>query len=395
MMKYGDKSYLSRYDIAMWNQIRPLSGMRVVDLTNGLAGASATKMLAAYGAEVIKVENPDRGDMTRDLVPWVFEAFNGGKRSIVADYREIHGQDFVRRLAKTSDVLVQSLRPGALDGLGLDREALTAVNPRLIYASFSAFGSSGPNKHRRGVDSVVQGESGLASIQGRVVDNFAAIDAAAGLALAQGVLAALMLRERSGIVESVDVNLFETAVYLQSAQYAEFSVTGTTFDQKSFDQTFPIGGTYDASDGPIYIAAYWQRDWAALCDLIGRSELVEDARFCDSASRSVNRDAMREEIGNAIKKRPRREWVIELERHGIVAGESRNYAEVLADEHVRNNETLEAAQIGSGETVSIPRPPIRLAGHPMPALGAAPKLGEHTDSVLLSLDNVALTQPSQ
>jgi CoA:oxalate CoA-transferase len=245
------------------------------------------------------------------------------------------------------------------------------------------------------VDSVVQAESGLASIQDRVVDNFAAIDAAAGLALAQGVLAALMLRERSGIVESVDVNLFETAVYLQSAQYAEFSVTGTTFDQKSFDQTFPIGGTYDASDGPIYIAAYWQRDWAALCDLIGRSELVEDARFCDSASRSVNRDAMREEIGNAIKKRPRREWVIELERHGIVAGESRNYAEVLADEHVRNNETLEAAQIGSGETVSIPRPPIRLAGHPMPALGAAPKLGEHTDSVLLSLDNVTRTRPSQ
>lgn len=367
----------------------PLAGFRVLDLTNGLAGTSCTKLLSAYGAEVIKIENPDGGDMTRNLVPWVFETCNGGKRSLTVDLRDKSGQDIVRQLAESSDVLVQSMRPGALEEIGLGRADLTAANPRLIYASFSAFGSSGPSSHRRGVDAVVQAESGLAEIAGRVMDNISVIDAAGGLALAQGILAALMLRERSGITEHVEVNLLDTAVYLQSALYTEFSATGGTLDQDSFDEIFPTVGTFDAADGPLYIAAYWQRDWATICDLLGRPELVEDARFCDAASRSANSSALREAINAELKKRPRREWVGDLERLGILAGERRSYAEVLADEQVQHNETFESVQLPDEKTVSIPRSPIRLGGRPQPGLGAAPALGQDTDSILLSLQNLA------
>ena len=367
----------------------PLAGFRVVDLTNGLAGTSCTKFLSSYGADVIKIENPDGGDMTRNLVPWVFETFNGGKHSLTVDLREKSGQDIVRQLATSSDVLVQSMRPGALEEIGLGRAELSAANPSLIYASFSAFGSSGPSSHRRGVDAVVQAESGLAEIAGRVMDNISVIDAAGGLALAQGILAALMLRERSGITEHVEVNLLDTAVYLQSALYTEFSATGSTLDQDSFDEIFPTVGTFDAADGPLYIAAYWQRDWATICDLLGRPELVEDARFCDAASRSANSSALREVINGELRKRPRREWVGDLERRGILAGERRNYAEVLADEQVQHNETFESVQLADEKTVSIPRSPIRLGGRPQPGLGAAPALGQDTDSILLSLQNLA------
>jgi CoA:oxalate CoA-transferase len=367
----------------------PLAGFRVVDLTNGLAGTSCTKFLSSYGADVIKIENPDGGDMTRNLVPWVFETFNGGKRSLTVDLREKSGQDIVRRLATSSDVLVQSMRPGALEEIGLGRAELTAANPSLIYASFSAFGSSGPSSHRRGVDPVVQAESGLAEIVGRVMDNVSVIDAAGGLALAQGVLAALVLRERSGVAEHVEVNLLDTAVYLQAALYTEFSATGRTLDQDSFDEMFPTVGTFEAADGPLYIAAYWQRDWATICDLVGRPEWLEDARFCDAASRSANRDALREGINAQLKKRPRRQWVGELEQLGILAGERRSYAEVLADEQVQHNQTFEAIQLADDKTVSIPRSPVRLGGRPLPGLGAAPALGEHTDSILLSLQDLA------
>ena len=367
----------------------PLAGFRVLDLTNGLAGTSCTKLLSAYGADVIKIENPDGGDMTRNLVPWVFETCNGGKRSLTVDLRDKSGQDIVRQLAESSDVLVQSMRPGALEEIGLGRADLTAANPRLIYASFSAFGSSGPSSHRRGVDAIVQAESGLAEIAGRVMDNISVIDAAGGLALAQGILAALMLRERSGITEHVEVNLLDTAVYLQAALYTEFSATGGTLDQDSFDEIFPTVGTFDAEDGPLYIAAYWQRDWATICDLLGRPELVEDARFCDAASRSANSSALREVINGELRKRPRREWVGDLERRGILAGERRSYAEVLADEQVQHNETFESVQLADEKTVSIPRSPIRLGGRPQPGLGAAPALGQDTDSILLSLQNLA------
>jgi CoA:oxalate CoA-transferase len=372
-----------------------LDDVRVVDLTNGLAGTSATKLLAAMGAEVIKVENPAGGDMTRNLVPWVFEAYNGGKRSLTADLREHAGRDIVRSLVRSSDVLVQSMRPGALEEIGLGRTEMSVLNPRLIYASFSAFGSSGPSSQRRGVDSVLQAESGLASVQGRVIDNVSPIDAAGGLALSNGILAALMLRERTGAVQHVDVNLLDTAIYLQSAPYAEFSVTGTTFDQRAFDETFPLVGTFDAADGPLYIAAYWDRDFSTMCAMMDRPELVEDKRFRDAASRAANRASLRAEVSASLQRRPRSEWVDELVRNGILAGEARSFADVLADEQVERNETFETVELAGKGVASIPRPPFKFPGRPAFKLGPAPALGADNETILAFLRDAVTTTRSK
>ncbi|HEY1973899.1 MAG TPA: CoA transferase [Pseudonocardia sp.] len=363
-----------------------LHGVRIVDLTSGVAGTSATKLLASLGADVVKIENPDGGDLTRNLVPYVFEAYNGGKRSVTLDLRTVQGRDQVRRLVGSSDVLVQSMRPGAIEKLGLGREEMAALNPRLIYASFSAFGSSGPASRRRGVDAVAQAESGLAVVQGRTLDNVSHVDVAGGLALSQGILAALMLRERTGEVEHVEVNLLDTAIYLQSAPYAEFSATGSTFGQQAFDQQFPAVGIFDAIDGPIYIAAYWQRDWKDLCQVVGRPGLVEDPRFVSGAARAANRDALRVEITDALRARPRREWVRELEASGILAGEARSYGEVLADEQVAHNCSFEEVTMDNGIVARIPRRPFQLNGRPAPDQGGARKLGADNHAVLDELN---------
>jgi CoA:oxalate CoA-transferase len=352
-----------------------LDGVRIVDLTNGVAGTSATKLLASLGAEVFKIENPDGGDLTRRLVPFVFEAYNGGKRSVTLDLNHGEGQQGVRDLVRASDVFVQSMRPGAMEKLGLGREELTALNPRLIYASFSAFGSTGPSSHRRGVDAVAQVESGLASIQGRPLDNVSHVDVAGGLALSQAILAALMLRERTGEVEHVEVNLLDTAIYLQSHPYTEFTATGTAFGQDAFDQKFPTVGIFEALDGPIYIAAYWQHDWKALCEVADRPELVADHRFATTGARVLHRDLLRARVNEALRTRPRREWVRALEERGILAGEARSYRDVLDDEQVEHNATFENVEMSGGGLARVPRPPFRFNGLPAVGLGGAPALG--------------------
>jgi CoA:oxalate CoA-transferase len=167
-----------------------LTGFRVLDLTNALAGSSATRLLADLGADVVKIESPDGGDFTRSLVPFVFESFNGNKRSIALDLKKPEGIDLIKVLVRESDVFVHSMRPGAVEAIGLGREALAQINPRLIYAAFSAFGDVGPSSHRRGVDAVIQAESGLATVQGRVLDNLSFIDISGGLSLALAIVAA-------------------------------------------------------------------------------------------------------------------------------------------------------------------------------------------------------------
>jgi CoA:oxalate CoA-transferase len=189
-----------------------LQGFRVLDLSHALAAPSATKLLADFGAEVIKVEPPQKGDFTRSLTPWVFESFNRSKKSIAVDLKSTEGRDIVRDLARVSDVVVQSFRPGVVEEMGLGRDDLTALNPRLIYVSFSGFGQTGPDSARRGVDPILQAETGMALLQGGVLGSLSFVDAAAGLALTGAVLASLLKRERTGAVDHIEVNLLDVAM---------------------------------------------------------------------------------------------------------------------------------------------------------------------------------------
>jgi CoA:oxalate CoA-transferase len=376
--------------VATVNEV--LAGIRVLDLTNALAGTSATQILAGLGAEVIKVEKPDGGEYTRTLMPFIFQANNRGKRSFAVDLKQPAGVELVRRLAASCDVFVQSMRPGAARELGLSPEELAQVNPRLIYVSFSAFGAHGPSAHRRGVDGVVQVESGLAQLQNGVLGNTSFIDSAAGLSLSQAVLIAVMKRERYGVVEPVDVCLLDTAVYMQSAPIVEFSTAGTVLDQHSYVTRYPIVGSYDASDGAFYMAPYYERDWISVCALVEREDLVDDPRFHDHDARVANVDLLRAVLQERFAERPRGDWVAALEKRGVLAGYVRGYDEVLADPQVAANGALERYDVEGGVSAVFPRAPFRFNGSPLPTGHAAPALGADTAALLDELGIDAATR---
>jgi CoA:oxalate CoA-transferase len=363
---------------------KALAGARVVDLTNGFAGNSCAKLLADLGADVIKVESPGKGDFTRTLVPWVFQTFNRNKRSFAVDARHDDGRELVYRLIETADVFVQSLRPGAAESLGLGRDAVTACNPRIIHASLSGFGSTGPNSRRKAVDVVMQSESGLASIQGRVLTNTSFVDATAGLQLLAGILAALVKRDRTGQVDHVTVNLLDSALYLESVPLAEYSVTGKTIDPAAYIRRFPTVGVFDAADGPFFLAAYWDTQWEQLCTLTGRGDLAADVRYRTAPDRSANATGLRADLSDEFRRRPRDEWVRALDDLQIMAASVHSFADVLADAQVRANESFERLRLPDGRDVTFVRPAFRF-GEQWQQSSPAPAIGADTAAVLADL----------
>ncbi len=362
-----------------------LAGVRVLDLTNALAASSATKILADLGAEVIKIENPAGGDYTRQLMPFIFESHNRSKRSFAVDLKRAEGVALVKQVAATCDVLVQSMRPGAAREVGLSAQDIAAINPNLIYASFSSFGPTGPNAHRRGVDGVAQAESGLATLQNGVLGGTSFVDTTAGLALSQAILIALMKRERFGVVEPIDVCLLDTAVYMQAAPIAEFSVEGVLVDQVGYPTRYPLAGVFEASDGPFYLAAYWERDWQALCAIVDRPDLPTHVRFADRAARGENVVELRELLNKEFARRSRREWVAALEHDGVLAGLVATYADLLDDPQVGANQSLEEHVLANGRTAMFPRAPFRFGGQPLASGRPAPGLGADTAELLAEI----------
>ena len=359
-----------------------LEGFRVLDLSHGLAGPSATKLLADFGAEIIKVEPPQKGDFTRSLTPWVFDSFNRSKKSIAVDLKSTEGRDIVRDLARISDVVVQSFRPGVVEEMGLGRDDLASLNPRLIYVSFSGFGQTGPDSARRGIDPVLQAETGLALIQGGLLGSLSFVDSASGLALVGAVLASLLKRERTGIVEHVEVNLLDVAMYLQTAPILECSVTGKMLDQTGHASRYPLTGIFRAADGPLYMGLYWDADWVAFCELAGLPELSGDSRFATAADRSANVAELRERVNKILSARPRRDWIDGLEARGILAGEVRTHTELLAAEQVQVNDTVEHLPTSKGAIGAYVRSPAHVPGRARPTARPAPSVGQHTDAIL-------------
>jgi CoA:oxalate CoA-transferase len=362
-----------------------LSGFRVIDMCHGLAGPSATRVLAGLGADVIKIEMPGTGEFTRQVVPYVFRSHNRDKRSIAVDLKSPRGLAIVRQLVATSDVFVQSQRPGMVASLGLDQPAVTALNPRIIYASITGFGEQGPDSPRKSVDMMAQAESGMAIAQSGLIGNLSFVDAAAGLSLANGILAALIRRMRDGRVQHVDLNLLDTAIYLQSAPLAEFSATGTWIDQTRYWKRYATVGLFDTADGQIFIAAYWDRDWDAMCRLLGRPELAADPRFADNAARASHSQEVRSILNAGFASWRRRELIAELEGQGIMAGAVRTYAEVLGSPQVAANGSFLADTGEDGMTTLFPKVPFRMSPDGRPPSRPAPPVGDATLPILREL----------
>jgi crotonobetainyl-CoA:carnitine CoA-transferase CaiB-like acyl-CoA transferase len=362
----------------------------VLDLTSSLAGPSCTQLLAALGADVVKVERPDRGDEARAWGPVfapagsaLFFAANAGKRSLALDVKTAAGREVVLRLADRANVFVQSMRPGTAQRLGLGADILRARNPGLVTCSVGAYGTTGPLRDLPGYDPLMQAAAGIVSLTGEpdrpgVRVGTSLVDLATGLWAALGIVAALHERERTGRGRAVDVSLFETALGLVPYQLiaaldrgARPTRHGTAFALIVPYQVFPT------EDGELMVAAANDGLFRRLCDALGLPALADDPRFATNPLRIEHRDALVEALTARFRDEPSAHWLERLEATGVPAAPVREVGEVAVHEQTRALGILQ--ELGGRHTVA---PPLSLDGERVRYGALPPLLGEHSREIL-------------
>ena len=376
----------------------PLDGTRIVDLSQVMAGPFCTMLLADLGADVIKVEPPGRGDLSRsmggsamrmsgsDNAP--FLALNRNKRSVCIDLSADSGLASFLALARTADVIVENFRPGVAARLGVDYAALASGHPRLIYLSISGFGQSGPYAGRPGFDLIAQAMSGIMSVTGHddgrpTKTGLPISDLAAGLYGANGVLAALLARERTGRGQFVDTSLFEAALGLSVWESTEYWATGRT--PEPHGSAHRLNAPYQAfrtADGYVVLAALTPKQWTDVCTALDRPELADDPRFRDNAARMDHLEQLVNEVEEALSLRTTDAWVDILLEAGVPAGPLRDYAEVFADEHTAAREMVEEVEHPVEGVIPTLGFPVKFSETPMRIRRPPPLLGQHTDEVM-------------
>jgi CoA:oxalate CoA-transferase len=378
----------------------PLAGTVVVDLSRVLAGPFCTLQLAELGARVIKVERPGSGDDARHIGPFVadesayFVSLNRGKESIALDLRDAGDRALFERLLARADVLVENFRPGVLERLGFGWDAVHAQHPRLVYASVSGFGHTGPWAQRPAYDLVAQALGGILSITGPIGGPPVRVgtsigDLAAGLFAALGIAAALAERAHTGRGRRVDVAMLDAQVALLENAVARFAATG--------EIPGPLGTrhpsiapfeAYPTADGPLVIACGTDALFRALASVLGAPALAEDPRFASAAARNAHVEALHAALAERLATRPRAEWIAVLDAAGIPCAPIQNVAEVLATPQVRaRNMIVDVDQPGVGR-FPVPGNPIKLDDAPdPPTRRAAPALDADRDRLLRWLDD--------
>jgi crotonobetainyl-CoA:carnitine CoA-transferase CaiB-like acyl-CoA transferase len=370
-----------------------LDGIRVLDLTNVLAGPFATLHLALAGAEVIKVENPEGGDLARKLgnVPELnqqlmgtsFLAQNTNKKSLTLNLKEPEAKEIFAQLVATADVLVENFRPGVLGRLGFPWEKLREMNPRLIYCAISGFGQTGPDSEKPAYDQIIQGLSGVMAINGDERLNplragFPLCDTVGGLNAAFAIMGALYCRERTGRGQFIDVAMIDSVMPLLGWVAANWLVGGKPPQLLGNDNmTAAPSGTFRTCDGYINIAANEQKQWESLCDVLGVAELKTDERFAKRDARKANRKALTPLIEAKLTARPTAHWVDVLNDKGIPSGAILSLQEALEQPQVVHRgtvQTIEEPGIGplrlfnltakfSETPGGLETPPPRLSAH--------------------------------
>ena len=381
--------------------MKPLEGIKVLDLSRVLAGPWCTQLLADLGAEVTKVERPGAGDDTRHWgPPWhgegdervaaYFLSCNRGKKSAAIDFGSPEGAALVRKLAEQADVVVENFKVGGLEKFGLDAKSLRAVNPRLVYASITGFGQDGPYADRAGYDYIIQGMGGLMSITGlpdgvpgggpmRV--GVAVVDLFTGLYTCVAILSALYRREKSGEGAHIDMALFDTQVAMLANQASNALISGK--DPPRQGNTHPNIVPYqpfDSADQPIIIAIGNERQFARLAEICGHPEWASDERFASNGARVANRDEMVRLVSLAIAQRPAAEWLEQLEAAGIPAGPINRISQALNDVQAQHRQMIRTIA-----GVPLVGSPLRLDGERADSDLPPPALGEHTVEVLAEL----------
>ena len=356
----------------------PLDGVRVVDLTSYIAGSYGAMMLADLGADVVKVEAIE-GDSFRELSG--FYGWNRGKRSLAVNLKEPDGRAIVHRLARHADVVMENMRPGVVERLGVDYETLRAINPRLVYSTVTAFGSDGPYKDRPGFDPLLQAMGGLMTLQGFGAApqylRIAPTDYYCAALACQAILAALFVRERTGRGQRVQTSLLQAVLALQSGLVVDYPGHEVIY------RNTPTYRLYQAGDGEsFFLAVGNQSFWVKLCKVIGREDLAQDPRFGSWMARRDNAEALMPLLESAFASKPAAEWVRILTDNDIPAALTQSLQQFMRDPAVLHHKMIVQYDHPELGPLSLMGQPLRFSETQAPDAGPPPTLGQHTTQVL-------------
>jgi crotonobetainyl-CoA:carnitine CoA-transferase CaiB-like acyl-CoA transferase len=389
----------------MTDRSKPLAGIRVIELARILAGPWAGQLLADLGADVVKIEKPGEGDDTRHWGPpfvtdgegnslgaAYYHACNRGKRSVAVDIQTEAGQEVVRRLASSADVLIENFKLGGLAKYGLDYQSLKAINPRLVYCSITGFGQTGPYASRAGYDIMIQGMSGIMSLTGApdgepMKIGVAFADIFTGLYATIAIQAALRNRDATGEGAWIDMALLDSMVGVLGNQAMNYLVSGV--EPRRMGNAHPNVVPYQVfpvADGHIIIASGNDRQFADLCRVLGLPDLAGDPRFIDNGARIANRDALIEALRTETEKHTADDLLAALEQAKVPAGPINGLAAVFADPQVRARGMAIDLAVNGGPVPGV-RTPIVNNGEAMASDRPAPRLGEHTEEILAELES--------
>jgi crotonobetainyl-CoA:carnitine CoA-transferase CaiB-like acyl-CoA transferase len=371
-----------------------LKGVRVLDLTRVLAGPYCAMLLGDMGAEVIKVEEPGKGDDTRGWPPFAggestyFMSVNRNKKSITLNLKAPEGREILKKLARKSDVLLENFRTGTMEKLGLGYATLAKLNPRLVYCAISGFGESGPESHRGGYDLIVQAESGVMDLTGfadgppvKVGNSIA--DLVAGMSGAHGVTLALLARQKTRRGQKVEVAMLDVMASLLTYQAGMYLNAARTPARRGNEHPSIVPyEVFKAADGYLALGVANNSLWERCCTALERPDLAKDPRYATEASRVENRATLVPLLNQVLGARSSEDWMKRLEAVGVPAGRIRTVPEVCESEHLRARGMLVALPHAKAGTVKMMGVPIRLHGTPGKAKTAAPVLGGDTDAVL-------------
>lgn len=380
----------------------PLAGFRVLDLTNVLAGPFCTYQLVLMGAEVIKIETPEGGDLARQLgadpersralMGASFLAQNAEKKSVALDLKHKDGKAAFLALTQTADVIVENFRPGVMDRLGLGYEALKAVKPDIVYCAISGFGQHGPMRGAPAYDQIIQGLSGAMSITGDVDSaplrvGYPVADSVGGMTAAFAVASTLAGRERTGEGAFIDVSMLDSTIATMGWIVSNYLLAGQAPVPMGNDNfTAAPSGAFATGEGLLNIAANKQQQFVALARVIGRSDLIDDERFAEREARKHNRAALTIEVESALAAKSAAEWEALLNAVGVPAGRVLTVPEALALEQVKQRGLVQKIGAGSAEeAIKVCVGGYQLNGAPRVLDRPPPRLGEHTDEILCEI----------
>jgi len=372
----------------------PLSGIKIIDFTQVMLGPCATQFLADFGADVIKIERPGGGDLSRTSIPDpagldnpVFVSLNRNKRSIALNMKHESAREIVRALAREADVIVNNFRPGVMERMGLGYEHLRAANSRIIYAFGTGFGKSGPYAHKGGQDVLAQAMTGVMARKADpthplAIYATALADYSAAMHLVQGILLALLHRERTGKGQMVDVSLYDSMLSMQTQEASMWLMRKEDLNWAAM----PLSGVFETSDGAlVLVGAFKENPLRDICAALEIDDLSCEERFSSMERMRENRAELQDAFRKRFHEGTTTHWIERLEAQDLLCSPVKSLREALDDPQTKMNGMLVETTDGRPETLRMVGTPVHLSASPLEIRHAPPRLGEHTDAVLREL----------